>query len=537
MTPIHFSLDTKSARWSDGGFDRDRIVFWSILIVAALLRLVSLGVVPGGLGGDEAEEGVEAMSIIATGVDRWGNSFPIFFPHVGIGMNPLYTYLTIPIFQIFGATTYNLRILSAVFGVLTVPVTYLAGKEAYSKPVGQIAMLLVAILPWHVMNSRWGVEYATLPFWFTLGIFTISRALHANRPAWRLIAFLPWAIGLYSYVSTLIVVGAIVLLTVLTFRRNVIEHWRSWSGGAILGFAVAAPLLSFLAVNVLKIQLPLQSHLPYTIPLLPVSRLAQVSEPFVPAAIKNITLFLTGFQDRVALNQSGDFLPLTGAAPLLIFVGVAYALAQSLRKRKPDFILNIVLCVIVPMCAYRLNFNRINWFYIPATIIVANVIIQSFQSLTAAPIRRAWLAGGILFLTIFTVFFYLHYFTRYNEDVRSADLDLSNGLRIGLESALRNAVAEATPDETVFVDAGAAHPYLYVLFYKLADIRSFQKTRQLRSDTDGMYHVTRFDRFVFERGALPAEQEYVFVSLPDRLPCSAPEITQSGPLWAVGRCR
>jgi hypothetical protein len=65
--------------------------FWAIVLIGGFVRFHGLGHIPAGLNGDEAEKGVEAISLLATSTDRWGDRFPVFFPHVGSGMNALYT--------------------------------------------------------------------------------------------------------------------------------------------------------------------------------------------------------------------------------------------------------------------------------------------------------------------------------------------------------------------------------------------------------------------------------------------------------------
>jgi hypothetical protein len=61
-------------------------------------------------------------------------------------------------------------------------------------------------------------------------------------------------------------------------------------------------------------------------------------------------------------------------------------------------------------------------------------------------------------------------------------------------------------------------------------------TRRLRAADDKLYHVVGFDRFIFEREAIPKGAPYLFVTRPDRLPCNNPKMLESGLLWSVGRC-
>jgi hypothetical protein len=140
------------------------------------------------------------------------------------------------------------------------------------------------------------------------------------------------------------------------------------------------------------------------------------------------------------------------------------------------------------------------------------------------------------YFAVFLAMFYPYYFIRYNDEIQVEDVNLGNGFRVGLEQAMRREVALAAPDEPMLAEIGTVHPYLYPLFYGLSDIRTFQATRQMRVEK-GVYRVSTFDRFYFERDRLPADKSFTFVTRSNHLPCAAPEIDTAGPLWTVGRCK
>jgi hypothetical protein len=205
-------------------------------------------------------------------------------------------------------------------------------------------------------------------------------------------------------------------------------------------------------------------------------------------------------------------------------------------------VLVVALSAVVPILLIPLNVTRLNWFYIPAMMLAANLIVRLAMSdpARAAPLGRLIAAGSAAYGLIFVGLFYPTYFLRYNDDILSLDRNLGNGFRVGLQGALHAETAFAGQDEPVFVDVGTVHPYLYVLFYGFGSIESFQQTRQMRVE-DGVYRVSRFGRFYFERAALPTDKSYAFVSRPTALPCANPEMAPgfaAAPelLWAVGRC-
>src|SRR3989344_3677076 len=96
-----------------------------ILLIAAFLRLWKLGSIPPGLTADEASLGYNAYSIINSGRDFWGETFPIIFKSFGDYTPGLYVYLSIPFIAIFGLNEISVRLLSAISGILTVYLFYL----------------------------------------------------------------------------------------------------------------------------------------------------------------------------------------------------------------------------------------------------------------------------------------------------------------------------------------------------------------------------------------------------------------------------
>ena len=516
-------------------------IFWGILILGAALRLVALGRIPGGLNSDEASSGVEALSVLRTGMDLWGNPLPVWFPAWGSGMNALFTYLAVPVVWLFGLDIVTLRAVGAVFGILTLPVAYLAGRVYFGRDAGLLTMGLLAVLPWHVMSSRWALDSNLAPFFFTLGLYTIGKAL-GDGGRWPLLAFLPWAVSIYAYPVMLYPVIPSSLAIALLFRRKLAAAPIIWAGGIALALLIDLPFILFLLKNYLlhTAHLPLESVLPFSIPMLAATRLSQIHQPFLVTVFNNLTFIIGGYRDEAIWHQSRYFLPLSGAAPYLTAAG-AVALAWTCAKSRqppvilphvilPHVILVVAATIIVPICLIPLQVTRLNWFYIPSLMLAAHFLVG-----LPAPHRRLLLGASALYLLLFLVPFYAYYVTSYNQEAMALDRNLGNGFRLGLEPALRTEVALAGPEEALFIDIGTPQPDLYPLFYGLASVESFQATRQMQT-IDGVYVVSRFDRFYFAKDALPAGGSFVFVSRTDQMPCANPEELKTGPLWATGRC-
>lgn len=93
-----------------------------------------------------------------------------------------------------GAGQVDLRLLSALFGTLTVPVAFLAGRELASRHAGVIVAALVAFNPFLVWYSQEARAYALLVLLLMLGLYVMARVLRnpsrGNLALWALVSTL-----------------------------------------------------------------------------------------------------------------------------------------------------------------------------------------------------------------------------------------------------------------------------------------------------------------------------------------------------------
>lgn len=144
-----------------------------ILILAAVLRFYRLGSYPA-LNADEAAIGYNAYSLIQTGMDEHGHSWPVHFQSFNDYKPGLYFYLVLPFVKFIGLNEWAVRIPNAIFGVATVLLIYFLVKELFeSEKTAIIAALFLAVSPWHLHFSR-GVGRLTLPHSLSFLVFGLS---------------------------------------------------------------------------------------------------------------------------------------------------------------------------------------------------------------------------------------------------------------------------------------------------------------------------------------------------------------------------
>ena len=114
-------------------------------------------------------------------------------------------------------------------------------------------MLLLAIAPWHILLTRWTLDYGLIPFTFGLAILVLMKAARKKSTGLYVLASAMAALNMYSYGSANIVIPAFLLLSVFFLMRGKILSIRQLFLCILMFLLVCAPLFLFYLVNVCKL--------------------------------------------------------------------------------------------------------------------------------------------------------------------------------------------------------------------------------------------------------------------------------------------
>jgi dolichyl-phosphate-mannose--protein O-mannosyl transferase len=257
----------------------DLVVFIGITVVAALLRLWSLGDPPDLIfdetyyakdacnyagGSEETCEIAEESTRVHPPLGKW---------LISIGV------------QVFGFDSFGWRIVPAISGVITVALLFLLARRLFKSLLpAAIASFLLAIDPLHFVQSRTSMLDIFVPM-FGLAAFlflAIDRDRMIERAAgWgeedRSIAFRrPWRVGagamagaaVASKWSGILILVAVLALTVVweaAWRKQAgVENRFSWmlrkEGVSILLYLILVPMLVYTATYIGRIHEPIPNY-------------------------------------------------------------------------------------------------------------------------------------------------------------------------------------------------------------------------------------------------------------------------------------
>jgi len=213
----------------------------AVLALATILRLWRISDVPVSLFGDELDVGYHAYSILKTGKDYSGNSWPLHFHSLAEWRTPLYLYSAVPTVALFGISPLGVSLPAAVFGVLGIFAFYLLIKELTKNEV--LALVSAAVLtfsPWHIQYSRAAFEVTQLLFFLILGLYFFFKALKDGRWLWISVSLLVLTPLIYS--TAKLFVPFLLIFLLISYRKEIFKISKKYLVWAVVaGVIFGAP--------------------------------------------------------------------------------------------------------------------------------------------------------------------------------------------------------------------------------------------------------------------------------------------------------
>ena len=466
-----------------------RVIVIVLFIIGFSVRFYQFGSLPDGISIDEAIIGYDSFSILHYGIDHNGISYPVHLTSFGSGQHALYAYLSIPWISIFGLNQFSIRIVNLIFGLLSLVIFYFLVYKTDNSTTALVALFIIAINPWHIMISRWGLECNLLPAMFLLGTYFLVRFLQTGKNFWAATFF--YGLSLYAYGTAYFVVPFF-LLTIFIYLL-ITKHIRlsKLVIGLVLLALIATPIVLYVTINSLgedslKIGM-------ITIPKLTGSaRFSQVISIFSGNFLKRFWHNIVALGELLVTQDDGyiwNAIPGYGtlylfSLPLIISGIWAFCKENSTKlKLRLNFVFFFWLVTAVfAAILMRININRINIIYLPLLYFIARGIIF---------IGKRWflLAGMVILLYIawFGLFTYT-YFKTYPPLVASA-----------FNQSLGDAIQDASSrtDGVIYISNELHLPYAYVLFYEQPSPYEFINSAVYPNPEENFREVTSFDRYRF----------------------------------------
>jgi mannosyltransferase len=220
-----------------------------VTLLATLLRFYRLG--EWSFWIDEIFTVLRAQTQFATIEAIQQNIFPVR------NWIPLSLIFTGGALNLLGTNEWSARLVSAVIGILSIPVLYFPIKKMFGWSVGLLAVLLLSVSPWHIYWSQNARFFTSLMLFYTLAIFAFFFGLEQDRLAYILLftflTYLATSERLLALFIMPVVVGHLLLLKILPFEKPPGLRFRNLLFFILPGIAIISiELYSYISSGTLQ---------------------------------------------------------------------------------------------------------------------------------------------------------------------------------------------------------------------------------------------------------------------------------------------
>jgi len=185
-----------------------------ILIIASFFRFANLKSTPPGLYPDEAMNGNNALFALEN------NDFRVYYPEnngrEGLFINIQALFLKFFLYFYQYPQSWMLRIVSAIFGVLTVLGVFLLIKTVFNSQVALFSSFFLAVSFWHVNFSRIAFRAIMVPFLLAWSFYWLITSFQNKKIKPAILSGIFFGLGFHTYIAFRI--APLIALTILIYQ-------------------------------------------------------------------------------------------------------------------------------------------------------------------------------------------------------------------------------------------------------------------------------------------------------------------------------
>lgn len=474
-----------------------------LLLVSVLIfcsRLIGFGEYPGGVHVDEAYAGYEAWTLLNYGMDSWGYNYPVYLTVWGSGMSVLNSLLMIPFIKLWGLNEVTIRLPQVIIAIISIYTFYFFVRKIQGVAIAKKAIFLIAICPWHIMMSRWGLDCNLASGFIVIAGFFFVLGIEKNK--YFIISAIFWGLSLYCYAAIWIFVPVVLVLWGgYCFRSKKVNLNKYVVCSMLIVFVFAIPLLMFLAVNFKLIN---EIRTPWiSIPQLVIFRADELSFDYLFDHIKQ---FLKLFIKQNDGNIS-NAIPLFGmyyllSLPFIVLGFVTFLKNLFLNFKNKEFcyeyfivawIMTASLCGIIQ----GVNVYQINYIHFPVIILWAVGVNEFFRKFG----KNIKISTIGIYACSFLIFI-CYYFSDFQEQISRQQLE---GSREAIEKAM--ILYEKEEYEAICITEELRHSR--ILFYTQYPLAEYLENVIWQNYPDKFLRTKSFGPFVWGIETLNDECVYI----------------------------
>lgn len=345
-----------------------------IVVLGTALRLWKLAQYPAGINCDEIGMAYDAYCLSHFGTDRFLNPFPMYLINYGGGQSAVYAYFCALLFRVFGVSLAAARVPAAVSGIATIMLSGAIAKELYDRRTSVITMLLVAVCPFFITSSRFGLDCNLFLGFSLFSFYMLLLAVKKQTCRSFLVTGVCYGVTLYTYSLSWIVLPVFLILAAVYLLYVKQITWKQLLAWAVPVVVLAVPLLLFLVINTLELGSLITPF--FSIPQLPQFRAGEFSLPTLERGWNAVKYILT--TDSSQFFAYDDYATLYKMSIPFILLGTGImgkhcvqAVRHKRMRREALVFFYFAAALGNAVCLETPNIYRNNSIYFPLVIAAA----------------------------------------------------------------------------------------------------------------------------------------------------------------------
>lgn len=195
-----------------------KVILLIIIVVSVFLRIYRLSSIPEGFHADEAAFGYNAYSILKTGKDEYGKSYPLILRSFDDYKGAIYAYLTIPFIAFNGLNEWSVRIVSVMVGLLFIGVIYkLVYEIIENKQIACIAAFIFSLSPISIFLSRVQSDPLVANLFLHTGLLFYIRYIKTNKIILFVLGAILFCLAIFTH-QAVAVLQILMLSVIFTWK-------------------------------------------------------------------------------------------------------------------------------------------------------------------------------------------------------------------------------------------------------------------------------------------------------------------------------
>lgn len=510
-----------------------KLILAVIVAISLFFNLYKHGMAPPCFNADEAAFSYNAWSILQTGKDEYGDTFPLRLTSYGDYKLPLLTYFTIPFVGVFGLNETAARLPNTLLAIIFPVVIFYLVKELFSKEKDRLALTVAFVVSTNVgihIVGRHLHEAYLAAFLISLTWLFLLRTIRKTTLLNGVLTCLFMLLSLFTYHSSRIFAGGFLLYALWHFGLKKTTQGKKVLAGIVLVITLFA--ITDVLISPARVKNLLFFNTPGYVTGIQQMRDEGGSRLFynkvVPGVkdvfIKNLTYFspqywLISGDENYRFGHPGMAL-ITIVEFIFFFVGMYYLFANQEKYRWFIVLFLLITPAAASLAFVGLSLTRTVFLVIP----LLTVSVFGFYSLLDA-ISKNKLQWRLLLIAVITLeainlfynwdFYFNHYPNRALV-IRSWQCGYKE-----VGSFIKDNYEKY---DKFYISREYGQPYMFLLFFMNYPPADFQGNA-IRTPPDqyGFTQVEEFDKFVFGFPAPKAGEKSVYIGLPENDFLSQPQ--------------